>query len=86
MMVVVMIDFDGFAVFEDCRWGPGRDLNPGPPDPQSGALTRLSYPGHACLAALVVVHRPVTGLFPGPIAVYPLVYESGGLMLSPSLY
>ncbi len=27
-------------------WGPGRDSNPGPPDPQSGALSRLSYPGH----------------------------------------
>src|SRR5216684_3728521 len=34
------------------RWGGRRDLNPRQPDPQSGALTRLSY-GHQPLAANV---------------------------------
>ena len=65
-----MIDFDVFVMFEDGLWGPGRDLNPGPPDPQSGALTRLSYPGHCAQshwAARVLVHRPMSkGARSGP--------------------
>ena len=28
------------------NWGERRELNPQPPDPQSGALTRLSYAHH----------------------------------------
>ena len=31
---------------EACKWGEQRDLNPRPPDPQSGALTGLSYARH----------------------------------------
>ena len=35
-----------------CQWGGRRDLNPRQPDPQSGALTRLSYDHHSSVGKL----------------------------------
>src|SRR3974377_125570 len=34
------------STFYAMRWGGRRDLNPRQPDPQSGALTKLSYGHH----------------------------------------
>src|SRR6185295_17701505 len=38
-------------------WGGRRDLNPRQPDPQSGALTRLSYDHQPCGETKVSLHR-----------------------------
>ncbi len=41
------------------RWGGRRDLNPRQPDPQSGALTRLSYDHQPTRAKLIFFARSV---------------------------
>ncbi len=41
------------------RWGGRRDLNPRQPDPQSGALTKLSYDHHDRENKLVFQGEPV---------------------------
>src|SRR6267142_716158 len=41
------------------KWGGRRDLNPRQPDPQSGALTRLSYDHQPTRANLIFFARSV---------------------------
>src|SRR5207247_9145557 len=52
------------AIEQGMKWGGRRDLNPRQPDPQSGALTRLSYDHHPTRAKLILF-APVVKLRAG---------------------